>query len=104
MLNPTVIVEILSPFTESFDRGEKCLRYQTWNPSLRDDSHVAPDRAIVEQFTRQADERWELQRCHGLEGALEFPSVHCRLLMADIYEGVALRADGGTETVPPFAG
>src|ERR1700738_4659533 len=34
LLNPTVLIEVLSPTTEHFDRGEKMERYQTWNPTL----------------------------------------------------------------------
>lgn len=36
ILNPTVIIEVLSPSTEDFGRGEKLRRYQTYNPTLRD--------------------------------------------------------------------
>src|SRR5205807_944775 len=36
ILNPTAIVEVLSPATEAFDRGEKFTRYQVWNPTLKD--------------------------------------------------------------------
>jgi Uma2 family endonuclease len=36
VINPTVIIEVLSDSTEAFDRGEKFLRYQNWNPSLTD--------------------------------------------------------------------
>src|SRR5262249_25962327 len=58
VLNPKVIVEVLSPSTESFDRGEKYLRYQTWNPSLTDYVLVSQNEAAVERFFKREDGTW----------------------------------------------
>src|SRR5579862_826762 len=55
ILNPTAIVEVLSPSTEAFDRGEKFNRYQTWNPTLTDYLLVSQDSPQVEHFVRQKD-------------------------------------------------
>jgi Uma2 family endonuclease len=58
VLNPKVILEVLSESTEAFDRGEKFTRLQTWNPTLSDYVLVSQDRAQVEHFTRQPDGDW----------------------------------------------
>src|SRR5207244_7301426 len=71
ILNPAVIVEVLSPSTEAFDRGEKFIRYQTYNPSLTDYLLVAQDQPRVEHFTRQADGRWLYRLTAGLEASVE---------------------------------
>ena len=54
VLNPTVIIEVLSPSTEHFDRSGKWLRYQTWLPSLMDYLLVAQSEPLIEHYARQA--------------------------------------------------
>jgi Uma2 family endonuclease len=58
ILNPTVIVEILSPSTEAFDRGEKFSRYKTWNPTLKDYLLVSQVEPRIEHYCRQGDDSW----------------------------------------------
>lgn len=53
LLNPTVIIEVLSPTTEAFDRGEKFLRYRTHIESLTDYVLVSQSRPLIEHFLRQ---------------------------------------------------
>ena len=59
LLNPTFVVEVLSPSTEAYDRGRKFEHYRTI-PSLQQDLLVASDRHQVDLYTRQADGRWLL--------------------------------------------
>ncbi len=89
VLNPTAIVEVLSPSTEAFDRGEKFTRYQTWNPTLRDYVLVSQDRPQVEHFSRQADGSWSYHRYTGLDAVVAIPSIQCTLKLADVYDRVA---------------
>lgn len=89
LLNPTVIIEVLSPTTEAFDRGEKFLRYQTWNASLPDYILVSQSGAIVEHFVRQPDGSWSYNVYKGLEQTFTIRSTNCTLLLADIYDRVA---------------
>lgn len=88
ILNPTVIVEVLSPATESFDRGEKASRFQTWNPTLKDFLLVSQDQPQIEQYSRQADGTWSFQRHTGLDANVSIPSVGCTLALADVYDRV----------------
>src|SRR5215216_3648096 len=53
LLNPKIIIEVLSPSTEAFDRGEKFLRYRTYLESLTDYIVVAQDYALIEHFSRE---------------------------------------------------
>jgi Uma2 family endonuclease len=89
LLNPTALVEVLSPSTASFDRGEKFYRYRTWLPSLRDYVLVAQDQPLVEHSRRMEDERlWMLQTLQGLNAVLELETVQCRVPLLDIYDRV----------------
>lgn len=88
ILNPTVIIEVLSPTTEAFDRGEKCIRYQTWNASLVDYVLVAQDQPLVECFRRQDGGVWLLERFIGLDAVAPLPSIGCSLPLRDIYDRV----------------
>lgn len=90
LLNPTVIVEVLSPSTESFDRGDKFRRYQTWNESLQDYVMAWQTRPRIEHFQRQADGKWLLEMIDGLDGSVRLESIDCELGLGDVYERVDL--------------
>ena len=82
--NPTVIFEILSPSTESFDRGDKFADYQT-SGSLQEYVLVAQDQIGIERFTRQTGGLWLYQRLHRREDALTLESVGVTIPLDDIY-------------------
>lgn len=103
VLNPTVIVEVLSPSTEAFDRGEKFKRYQAWNPTLNDYLLVAQDQPLVDHFSRLPDGRWWYHRYVGLEASFAIPSIACRLRLADIYDRVIFAEGVAENTKTPDA-
>ncbi len=88
VLNPKVIIEVLSESTEAFDRGEKFTRLQTWNPSLTDFVLVSQDTPQIEHFTRQADGSWSYRRTTGLDARVVIASLNSTLKLADVYERV----------------
>ena len=88
LLNPTVIVEVLSPSTESRDRGEKFLRYRQI-ASLIDYLLIAQNERRVEQFTKQPDGSWRLVETFDA-GDVRLESIGCTLTLADIYNKVKL--------------
>lgn len=92
-LNPKVIIEVLSPTTESFDRAEKCERYQMFNPTLTDYILVAQDKPLIERFSRQADGGWLLHRHHGLDAVVPLPTIECRLPLREVYDRVAFSSE-----------
>ena len=92
ILNPTAIFEVLSPGTEAFDRGEKFLRYQSWNPTLRDYLLISQDTPQVEHFVRQDDGKWSYSRHIGLEASAGIASIGCTLKLSDIYDRVVFAA------------
>jgi len=88
VLNPTSVIEVLSPSSEEFDRGEKFERYQLWNPTLRDYVLVSQFEPLVEHFQRQADGSFKANVVRGLDAVLELTSIGCKLALADIYDRV----------------
>ena len=90
--NPKVIIEVLSPTTESFDRGEKFDRYDFWNPTLSDYLLVSQDQPRVEHFIRQDDGNWTRIVYRGLKSKAIIKSIGCALKLADIYDRVQFAA------------
>jgi Uma2 family endonuclease len=88
LLNPAVIIEVLSPATEEFDRGEKCIRYRDWNPTLEAYLLVSQDRPQVEIYTRQDPTNWGQHMHTGLQSTVPLPTIGCTLVLTDIYDRV----------------
>jgi len=87
VLNPTVIVEILSPTTESADRGRKFACYRTVS-SLLLYVLIQQDAPAVDVYARQADARWLLTALTGMESTLALEAVGVSLPFSEIYQGV----------------
>ncbi len=92
LLNPTVIVEVLLPSTEAFDRGEKFRRYRAWLPTLADSMLVAQDRPRMDHYHRQEDGTWTLRALEGLQVQLHVPSLSCTVALAEVYERLVFAA------------
>lgn len=93
ILNPTAMIEVLSPSTEAFDRGEKFSRYQIWNPTLSDYVLVSQDRPQIEHYHREKDGHWSYQLYTGLDAEVAIPSIHCTLRLADVYDRIRFAED-----------
>lgn len=87
LLNPSLIVEVLSASTEAYDRGKK-FEYYRLIPSLQEYVVAAQDRAHVEVFTRTDAGRWLLSEASGREGSIELASLGHTLALADVYNKV----------------
>jgi len=87
LVNPTLIVEVLSPSTEAYDRGEKFLRYQELT-ALTDYLLVAQRYPCLEHFAKQANGQWLLTIETHLSGSICIASINCRLPLAEVYEWV----------------
>ena len=86
ILNPVLIVEVLSESTEAFDRGKKFSSYQQIE-SLREYLLVAQDEFVVEHYLRQED-GWLYTKTSGLDAAIVLPALNCRIALSDIYNKV----------------
>ncbi|MDQ3928343.1 MAG: Uma2 family endonuclease [Chloroflexota bacterium] len=94
LTNPTMIVEVLSPSTEGYDRGEKFAHYRRLL-SLRDYVLVAQDKMRVEHFVRLDDTsgQWVLTEIGDPAGILHLSSIGCELSLRDIYDRVEFSQD-----------
>ncbi len=86
LLNPAVIVEILSPSTESYDRGKKFAAFQRLN-SLQEYVLIAQDRMRVEHWRRE-DEAWTRLELGNAGALLALTSIDCAVPLREIYERV----------------
>jgi Uma2 family endonuclease len=88
LLNPKVLVEILSESTEAYDRIQKFELYGSLE-SLAEYVMVSSLRVRVERYTRQPDGTWNYCSKTSLEDAIDLKSVDCHLRLADLYNRVA---------------
>nr|WP_306464077.1 Uma2 family endonuclease [Desulfobacter hydrogenophilus] len=84
LINPVVIMEILSDSTGAFDRGKKFTYYRTI-PTLREDILVSQDEYHVEQYIRSDEGKWEYHSYEGANQVLKMESVNCELPLYEIY-------------------
>lgn len=87
LLNPTVLVEVLSESTEAHDRGRKFEGYRGL-PSLRAYLLVAQAGPHVERYVRQPNGDWTLTDFHGLDAVVRLASLDCDLPLAEVYDKV----------------
>lgn len=92
LINPQVVIEILSKSTESYDRGTKFRHYQRL-PSVKEYLLVSQDRVQVERFVRQDDETWILTTYDDPAGEFSLATVPVRVPLADVYRGVEITAE-----------
>ena len=88
LLNPVVIIEVLSPATEAFDRGEKWARYQTWLPELTNYLLVSQTKPRIEHFHRGAGGEWVYSLVNSLEDSLSLDSVGCVIQLTEVYDRI----------------
>jgi Uma2 family endonuclease len=86
LLNPTLLIEVLSPFTEAYDRGGKFARYRKI-ATLREYLLVAQDQPNIEHYVRQGDV-WILTEAEGLDASMPLDSIGCALSLREVYDKV----------------
>jgi Uma2 family endonuclease len=87
LLNPTLLVEVLSESSEAYDRGKKSEQYRTL-PSLTDYLLIAQDRVLVEHYSRQPEDRWLLHAANRLDDSVTISSLGCELPLSEVYFNV----------------
>ena len=89
LLNPTLIIEVLSPTSEAYDRGKKFEHYRSVE-SLVEYLLVAQDEPRIEQYLRQPAGRWLYAAVAGLDSVISLPTIQCELSLAEVYDRVEL--------------
>ena len=87
LLNPVVIVEVLSPSTENYDRGLKLQHYRTI-ATLQEHILVDQTQVRIEQYTRQDNAVWTVRDLQGLDAELTLASIGVSLSLRRIYDRV----------------
>ncbi len=87
LLNPVVLVEVLSDSTEAYDRGKKFEHYRTIL-SLQHYVLISQDRHSIDSFSRSSDDRWELSSCQSPDGQIGLKAIDCQLEIAEVYDKV----------------
>jgi Uma2 family endonuclease len=87
LLNPQIVIEVLSDTTESFDRGKKFVHYRSI-PSLKEYLLVAQDRYSIDHFWCDSEGAWRLDPVNGRDATVEFKSLKGSLKLAAAYERV----------------
>ena len=91
LVNPQLIVEVLSPSTEAYDRVDKFTHYKSI-PTLREYLLVAQHRPHVTRLFRQDDGTWIHTEVNELEATLTLGSLGCELPLGEVYRGVSFDA------------
>jgi len=91
LINPTLIIEVLSKSTEGYDRGDKFGHYRKLD-SLSEYILISQDKQHIEQFVRQPDNHWLLSEADNLQAAIDLTSINCKLVMADVYDKVEIES------------
>ena len=87
LLNPVLLIEVLSPSTERYDRGRKFQAYRSI-PSLKEYLLIAQDEPRIERYFRLEDDLWEFTDVQGMDAKIALKSVDAVLKLSDIYEQV----------------
>ena len=87
LLNPTLIVEVLSESTEAYDRGGKFAHYRKLT-SLMEYVLITQTKPHIEHYVRQPDNQWLLSEGDSLPDTIHLPSIECHLALAEVYDKV----------------
>jgi len=87
ILNPCLIVEVLSKSTQGYDRGDKFLHYRSI-PEFREYLLISQSEYLIEHYLNTGEGRWLLQEYRWEEGQIVLDSVGVSLAISEIYEGV----------------
>ena len=87
LLNPVLLIEVLSETTESYDRGKKFQHYRSIE-SLQEYVLVSQDEARIEKYVKQDDGFWILSETVGLDSKIKFDSIDCIIALGEVYDKV----------------
>jgi Uma2 family endonuclease len=97
LLNPVLLVEVLSKSTRDYDRGLKFEHYRTL-PSLKEYLTIAQNAPHVEHWVRQPENHWLLTEYRGIAETLQLPSLGCALPLASVYRKIDWAAEPSDES------
>jgi Uncharacterized protein conserved in cyanobacteria len=87
LVNPVLLIEILSDSTEGYDRGRKFQHYRSIE-SLREYVLVSQNDALIEKYVKQGDGFWVLSDAVGVDSSIIFESIDCAISLAEVYDKI----------------
>lgn len=87
LVNPVLIIEVLSPTTEAYDRGDKFTHYKSI-PNFREYLLIAQHRPHVTHYVKSDTGKWDYEEINDLGSSIYLTSIDCSLALADIYRDV----------------
>src|SRR5205085_8062261 len=101
LLNPQVIIEVLSPSTELFDRGDKFRRFRRYNPTLTDYVLVSQTLPVIDHFRRGEGGEWVLTTVDDPAGSVNLSSINCVLQLSEVYDRVSFAEETDETKIEP---
>jgi Uma2 family endonuclease len=92
LTNPTLLVEVLSPSTEAYDRGDKFTYYKSIQ-SFQEYLLVAQHRPHITHYVKQTDGKWDYEEINDLAAGLSLPTIDCTLALSEVYRDVEFSQD-----------
>jgi Uma2 family endonuclease len=94
VLNPILIIEVLSESTRAYDRGREFQHYRTL-PSLIEYLTIEQDEPRIEHWTRQREDHWDFVAIDDLTKSVELASIGCVLPLAGVYDRIEWQGTSG---------
>ncbi len=87
LLNPILLIEVLSDSTEGYDRGKRFQHYRSIE-SLREYVLVSQDEARIEKYLKQGDGFWVLSEAFGLDAKIKLDAIDCEIALSEVFDKV----------------
>lgn len=87
LINPILIIEVLSPSTEAYDRGDKFTYYKSI-PSFREYLLIAQHRPHITHYVKGESDKWDYEEANDLGGKIYLSTIDCVLALGEVYAGV----------------
>ena len=100
IVNPTIIIEVLSPSTEAYDRGLKSQNYRMIE-TLREYFLVSQDKHHIEHYIRQDNGQWVFNEASDSDARMSIPTINAELIFTEIYDGVDISGEDPAPTRTP---
>jgi Uma2 family endonuclease len=88
LINPVLIIEVLSPSTEAYDRGDKFTYYKSI-PGFREYLLIAQHRPHITHYVKSDTGKWDYEETNDLSSSIYLPTIDCTLALSEVYREVA---------------
>ena len=85
LLNPTLLIEVLSESTENYDRGKKFQHYRSIE-SLQEYVLISQDETRIEKYIKQGDGFWVLSEAIGTDAKIKLNAIDCELALSEVFD------------------